>query len=175
MEVPHETVETALRFAQERGARTVFDPAPAHPGCIAWLDAVDFLTPNDNEATRLLGREGSIQDEQQAAEAATELRRRGAKSVVIKLGARGCFVATEQIYCAVKGFVVDAVDTTAAGDTFNGAFAVALGEGTPVVEAARFANAAAALSVTRRGAQSSIPSREQVDQFLEQAAAGNLR
>jgi ribokinase len=92
--------------------------------------------------------------------------------VVLKLGNLGCFVHTPAFVGPVGAFPVSAVDTTAAGDVFNGAFAVALAEGKPVAEAARFANAAAAISVTRPGAQSSVPSREEVGAFLAASGGG---
>jgi ribokinase len=107
-----------------------------------------------------------IRDFADAAEAARGLLALGPATVVMKLGALGCLVANQEGHEPVAGFEVDAVDTTAAGDAFNGAFAVALAEGRPVREAAVFANAAAAISVTRRGAQASMPSREEVDRFL---------
>jgi ribokinase len=100
----------------------------------------------------------------------SQLRARGPKAVILKLGKLGCFLATESFTGAIAGFAVDAVDTTAAGDTFNGVFAVALSEGMPLVDAAQFANAAAALSVTRLGAQSSIPDRAEVTGFLNNAS-----
>jgi ribokinase len=165
LESPLDTVEEALRFAKSRGMITILDPAPAHAACLHWLQHVDYLTPNETEAAYLLGLTSPIVSEEQATRAATQLRQRGAESVLLKLGDRGCFIAAEDTAVLVPAFSVNAVDTTAAGDTFNGAFAVALIEGLPLVAAVRFANAAAALSVTRRGAQSAIPSRGEVDTF----------
>lgn len=172
LEIPLETVEAALKLAKQKQAITLLDPAPAHPDCRRLLPYVDFLTPNETEALELLGRDQPIENADDAKQVAHDLRQLGAASVILKLGALGCYVDHKDGSGLVSGLEVDAVDTTAAGDTFNGAFACALGEGRTVMEAARFANAAAALSVTCSGAQSSIPAREEVDEFLERSAAG---
>ena len=133
---------------------------------------MDFLTPNETETATLLGESGFSMDDDSAMElGAGRLLGLGPKTVVLKLGARGCLIAGEQGSHRVPGFKVDAVDTTAAGDVFNAAFAAALAEGQAVPLAARFANAAAALSVTRPGAQNSVPSRGEVDQFLREVEA----
>ncbi len=174
LEIPLNTVGAALKLGKQREATTILDPAPAHPDCLRFLHDVDFLTPNETEALQLLNRDRPIGSDDDARQVARELRRLGAASVVLKLGARGCYVCHEDCSVLVNGLEVNAVDTTAAGDTFNGAFACALGEGKTVIEAAHFANAAAALSVTCSGAQSSIPTREEVEEFLERSAAGIL-
>lgn len=171
LEIPIATVQAVAAHARQRGATAILDPAPARPLSSELLTQITYLTPNESEAWQLLGRSGSsIQNEVEAHEVATQLRTLGPASVILKLGARGCYLATESFVGPVSGFAVDAVDTTAAGDTFNGAFAVALSEGLPLVEAARFANAAAAISVTRLGAQSSIPDRAEAAVFLDQEA-----
>jgi ribokinase len=175
LEIPLETVARSLAAARRKGAATILDPAPADAGCLPLLRDVDFLTPNETEALQLLGRAGAIDDDAQALQAGRELHERGAATVVLKLGHRGCCVVNDAMSVVVPGYEVRAVDTTAAGDTFNGAFACALIEGRPVVEAARFANAAGALSVTRPGAQSSVPTREEVEEFLARASAPDLR
>ena len=171
LEIPHETVAHSLAAAKRKAATTILDPAPAHADCLAMLPYVDFLTPNETEALLLLGRDGTIDDDAQAQQAARELHQRGAATVVLKLGRRGCCIVNQEISAIVPGYEVTAVDTTAAGDTFNGAFACALDQGKPLLEAARFANAAGALSVTRPGAQSSIPTLAEVEQFLQRANA----
>src|SRR5712672_2828229 len=163
LESPFDAVEQALRFAKSRGMTTILDPAPAHQDCLQWLPFIDYLTPNETEAALLAGLASPIATDADARRAAAQLRQQGAKSVLLKLGRRGCFIATAETAELVPAFEVKAVDTTAAGDCFNGAFSVALVEGLPIIEAVRFANAAAALSVTRRGAQSSLPSRGEVD------------
>ncbi len=166
LEIPLETTKCALRAARERGATTILDPAPAQELSADVLELVDFLTPNQTEAALLLGSDREVENSEEGEEAARRLVARGPATVVLKMGHLGVVIANGEGVQRVAGFAVDAVDTTAAGDTFNGAFAVALAEGRPVKEAARFANAAAALSVTRHGAQSSIPRRTEVDAFL---------
>ena len=173
LETSLESVERSLSLAKAKGAKTILDPAPARQLSSELLHNVDFLTPNDNEAFMLLGKSPALFDDDAQAEAvAKQLLALGPGTVVLKLGSRGCLVATQDGCQWVPGFKVTAIDTTAAGDTFNGAFAAALSEGRTVIEAARFANAAGALSVTKPGAQSSIPSREEVDEILSRRTPG---
>ena len=172
LEIPVESVKKALAVARARGATTILDPAPARPLPPEMLANVDFLTPNETETVTLLGESGfAMDDDADIKLAARKLLALGPKAVVLKLGARGCMIATERGSYRVPGFEVTALDTTAAGDVFNAAFATALAEGQAVPAAARFANAAAALSVTRPGAQNSVPSRRDVDVFLGVASA----
>ncbi len=167
LETPVESVERALLLAKAKRARTILDPAPARRLPPELLRNVDFLTPNENEALMLLGKSPApFGSDAQAEAAARQLVALGPRTVLLKVGSRGCLVTTKDRCQWVPGFKVTAVDTTAAGDTFNGAFATSLAEGRTVIEAARFANAAGGLSVTKPGAQSSIPSREEVDRFL---------
>ncbi|MEX2300872.1 MAG: ribokinase [Bryobacterales bacterium] len=175
LEIPIETVERALAVAKRKGATTILDPAPANTACLAMLPHVDFLTPNETEAMQLLGLDGAIDGDDQALQVASKLRDEGASTVVLKLGSRGCCIVNKEISTIVSGHEVTAVDTTAAGDTFNGAFACALDQKRSIVEAARFANAAGALSVTRPGAQNSVPTRKEVEQFLGRMTAPSLR
>jgi ribokinase len=172
LEIPMATVEAALGAAKAAGVTTILDPAPVRPLSGELLRNVDFLTPNQSEAAALLGDPDLKIREFGEAEYVTErLLALGPAAAVLKLGSLGCYVAAGQMRAAVPGFEVKAVDTTAAGDVFNGAFAVALSEGEGVLKAARFANAAAAFSVTRAGAQSSIPSRGEVEAFLSRRCA----
>lgn len=172
LEIPMETIEAALAKAKSAGATTILDPAPARPLSHAALANVDFITPNQSETAALLDDPAlEIHTPREAQAAAERLLAMGPAHAVLKLGRSGCFVAAGAVRAMVPGFPVDAVDTTAAGDVFNGAFAVALAEGKDAIEAARFANAAAAISVTRPGAQSSIPSREEVEAFLDRCRA----
>ena len=167
LETSLESVERALALAKAKGAKTILDPAPARQLPPELLHTVDFLTPNENEALMLLGQSPApFGSDAQAEAVAKQLLALGPRAVVLKLGSRGCLVTTQDRCQRVPGFKVTAVDTTAAGDTFNGAFAAALSEGRLAIGAARFANAAAALSVTKPGAQDSIPSRKEVDEFL---------
>jgi ribokinase len=161
-----ETVDAAAALGRRRGMRVVLDPAPAQPLPAALLASVDCLTPNETEAQVLLGRTPAPVTLQDAPAIASELLRRGPGSVVLKLGEKGAFYSGPDGSGPHPGFRVAAVDATAAGDTFNGAFAVARSEGRSTGDAIRFANAAAALSVTRLGAQASIPSRAEVEAFL---------
>lgn len=167
LEIPIETVEAAFKAARMRGATTILDPAPARTLPLSLLRTVDFLTPNQSESATLLGNPSwSIRDFADAEEAAAGLLALGPSTVVMKLGALGCLVASNDGCLRVEGCTVAALDTTAAGDAFNGAFAVALAEGRPVAAAAAFANAAGAICVTRRGAQPSLPGRDELDRFL---------
>lgn len=166
LETPLETVFAALAVAREEGARTILDPAPAQPLSRELLARVDLLTPNESEASVLLGRAPARVTPAEAAELSAALLALGPRAVVLKLGEHGCFYADGSRGLHVPGFAVAAVDTTAAGDTFNAALAVALAEEEPMERALRFANAAAAVSVTRAGAQASIPDRTEVDTLL---------
>ncbi|HWR49531.1 MAG TPA: ribokinase [Bryobacteraceae bacterium] len=168
LEIPLDTVEMVLAAARARGAVTILDPAPARELPDRVLRSVDYLTPNQSEAAILLGRPSwVIESFADAEEAASGLLRLGVSTVVMKLGALGCLLAAAGVRRCIDGHRVSAIDTTAAGDAFNGAFAAALAEGKPPFEAAEFANGAAAISVTRRGAQISLPCRDEVLKLLE--------
>jgi len=169
LETPLAAVERALTLARQAGAVTILDPAPAQPLPAALLSLVDILTPNESEACLLLGRAPARLGWAEAPAMAAALRALGPQAVILKLGEMGCYYSGPEGELQAPGFPVEAVDTTAAGDTFNAAFAVALGEGQPLATALRFANAAAALSVTRLGAQASAPARDEVESFLATA------
>jgi ribokinase len=164
LETPLETVQAAAELAAKAGVRVVLNPAPARPLPDKLLKLVSILTPNETEAELLTGIK--VSDVRTAGQAADKLLAKGVATVILTLGARGAFVAGAEIRELVPGFKVKSVDTTAAGDTFNGALAVALGEGRMLIDSVRFANAAAAISVTRMGAQPSAPTRKEIDQFL---------
>ncbi len=165
LETPLETVQAAADLAAKAGVRVILNPAPARPLPDKLLKRVSILTPNETEAELLTGI--AVKDDASAAVAAAKLRARGVQTVIITLGARGAFVATQSGGQLVPGFKVKAVDTTAAGDIFNGALAAALAEGKLLDLAVRFANAAAAISVTRLGAQPSAPTRREIERFLK--------
>ncbi len=167
LEIPMGTTAWTLAQARRAGAVTILDPAPAQTLDRELLRNVTWLTPNQTEAALLLGGGRAAETYAEAEDAARHLLAMGPQNVVVKLGRQGCLLAGDGFCHAIPGFAVDAVDTTAAGDTFNGAFAVALGEGRDLRAAGRFANAAAALSVMQMGAQSSIPDRGAVDGFLK--------
>jgi ribokinase len=162
LETPLDTVAAALRLARAEGLRTMLDPAPAQPLARELLESVDILTPNESEALMLLGRPAARVSPADAPELAAALAQLGPRTVILKLGDQGCFCAGNHYPC----FPVEVRDTTAAGDTFNAALAVALAESKPMEEAIRFANAAAGISVTRLGAQASAPARAEVDAML---------
>jgi ribokinase len=164
LEIPLETVQAAARLARKAGARFVLNPAPARPLPLSLLRHVAILTPNETEAERLSGVR--VRDAASAQRAARCLRRRGVGAVVLTLGAQGAWVSSAGFEGAIPGFRVRPVDTTAAGDVFNGALGVAWAEGRDLPDAVRFANAAAALSVTRLGAQPSAPRRDEIEQRL---------
>ena len=166
LESPLDTVAAALKLARAEGARTMLDPAPAMPLPAELLANVDILTPNETEASLLLGLPPGRVSTSNAAALARSLRERGPKAVVLKLGDQGCFYCDGETELFSAAFPVVARDTTAAGDTFNAALAVALAEDRGVAEALRFANASAAISVTRMGAQASVPARGEVDALL---------
>ncbi len=166
LETPLDTVAAALALAHEEGAGTILDPAPAQPLPPAMLTRVDILTPNESEALMLLGRPAARVSPDDAPALARALRELGARKVVLKLGDRGCYFDDGQRQLFSPAFPVEVRDSTAAGDTFNAGLAIALAEGRTIDDALRFANAAAAISVTRLGAQASIPTRAEVDAFL---------
>jgi ribokinase len=157
-EVPLATVRCALEIARGRGLPTILNPAPVPDDGLEFLDLVEYLTPNAGEAARLSGVAG-------AEAAAAALRARGARSVLVTLGEGGVLAYGDGPPQHVPAFRVAAIDTTAAGDAFNGALAVGLTEGRELLTAVRFANAAAAVACTRRGAQASLPTRDEVDRL----------
>jgi ribokinase len=163
LETPLATVQAAAETAAKAGVSVILNPAPAQPLPDELLRLVSILTPNETEAELLTGIK--VDDEVSAGQAADLLLARGVQTVVITLGPRGAFVATEGLRKLIPGFQMQAVDTTAAGDVFNGVLAVALAEGQTLEQAVRFANAAAAISVTRMGAQPSAPKRKEIDQL----------
>lgn len=166
LETPIETVAAAAQEASRQGARVVLDPAPALPSFPREvLHFVDILTPNEAEATQLVGRPPAALAVEEARAVSRQLRAMGARSVIIKLGAQGCLLAEGEAETLVPGPRVNVVDTTGAGDVFNAALAVSGSEGASLVEACQFAVRAAALSVTRLGAQRSVPSRAEVNSF----------
>jgi ribokinase len=169
LETPLDTVAAAMALARAEGAQTMLDPAPAQPLPADLMAAVDILTPNESEALMLLGRPPARVSLAEAPELAAALRKLGPRRVVLKLGDQGSFYAGEAGVFHTPTFHVEVRDTTAAGDTFNAALAVALAESQDVERALMFANAAAAISVTRLGAQASAPTRAEVDALLSSA------
>jgi ribokinase len=166
LETSAESVATALRLARQLHVPVLLNPAPAFRCRPEWLDGCEFVIVNEHEATHLSG--SPVRDAESAAAAAQVLKSLGAVNVLVTLGAAGVWVDAAEWQGRLPGHAVEEVDPIGAGDTFVGAFAARLcaGAGAGVHEAARFANAAAAISVTRRGAQPGIPRRDEVEVFL---------
>ncbi len=165
LETPLTTVQAAARQGAAHGAIVILNPAPARPLPAALLRNIGILTPNETEAEQLTGIK--IDSIASMEKAAGRLKAAGVQTVILTLGARGAYVSSDQLSGVIPGFKVKPLDTTAAGDVFNGALAVALGEGQSLRDSVRFASAAAAISVTRRGAQPSAPMRREIAAFLK--------
>jgi len=163
-EVLPETLYVAIDLAHSLGKQIMFNLAPARPFDPAFLAKITYLVVNENEAETLCGF--PVDTPARIEQAADALRDKGVQTVVLTLGAQGAYLASAGLREMLPAFKVEAVDTTAAGDLFCGALAVGLVEAKSVSEAARFASAAAAISVTRLGAQPSAPQREEIEQFL---------
>jgi ribokinase len=166
LEVPIETVVEGLRQARRIGATSILDPAPARALPKEILELVDIATPNETEACVLAGVPPKRLDVADSIALGLKIIDLGVRSVVVKRGDQGSVYCGPDRTVVTPPFPVQAVDSTAAGDTFNAALAVALGEGVEMERALRFANAAAAISVTRAGAQTSAPSRADVESLL---------
>ena len=166
LEIPMDTVEAALDMAREAGVRSVLDAGPPRKLPLELLRKADIVSPNETETEALTGVE--VTDLATAREAAKKLLDGGVETVVLKLGEQGSFVATRDLEEHVPAYRVDAVDTTAAGDAFTAALAVALADGDDLVGAVRFAGAAGAVAVTRFGAQPSMPTRDEVERFIDE-------
>ncbi|MBM3744213.1 MAG: ribokinase [Acidobacteria bacterium] len=171
LETPRETVRGAMELARQEGAETILDPAPAQRLPADFLALAGILTPNETEALILLERPPARVPAADAPGLTQALRALGAGRVVLKLGDQGCFYDDGARRIHVPAFPVQVRDSTAAGDVFNAGLAVALAEGRPIEEALRFASASAAISVTRLGAQASVPGRGEVQAFIEAEGA----
>lgn len=159
-----ETVSAAAKLAYDNGVKVILNPAPALPLSDDLLRCVTILTPNETEAGMLTKTE--VTTPKDAERAARMLVNKGVDQVLVTMGPKGvCAVTASEL---IPGFAVEAVDSTAAGDVFNGVLAVAVAEGKTLSEAAAFANAAGALSVTRLGAQPSAPARAEIDALWSQ-------
>ncbi len=166
LEIPLAAVCAAAKAAHQSGVLVMLDPAPAPSSLPSDLyPLIDILTPNQVEAGQLVGF--PVEDQATAEKAAGVLRSRGVKTVIIKLGAQGCLCATAEGNRWIPAFSVSVVDTTAAGDAFNGGVAAALAEGLSLQQALTWGTATGALSVTQSGAQPSLPNREELMRFLQ--------
>jgi ribokinase len=163
LEIPLETVSYVAAFAFEKNIPVILNPAPACALPDILLRNISILTPNKTEAEMLTGIR--IDDVASAKQAAQKIKDRGVKTVIITLGSKGALVFDKNVFTEIPALSVTAVDTTAAGDTFNGSLVVALSEGKNIIEATKYACKASAISVTRIGAQASIPFKWEVDAF----------
>ena len=166
MELPPEVNIKAAEAARSLGRTIVLDPAPARPLPDQAYHLFDYLIPNETEATALAGFK--VSDANSGLAAARTLYQKGCGVAIVKLGALGaCYVSNaEEAY--LPAFTVDAIDTVAAGDAFNGAFAVAIAEGKTLHNAVIWAMAAGAIAVTKRGAQTAMPIREEIEMLLQE-------
>jgi ribokinase len=165
LESPLETVTRAAKVARAHGVKVILNPAPARSLPGALLSLVDVLIPNESETALLTGM--PVGDQAEAEAAATALRGLGVGTVILTLGERGALLAREEKTELFPAFDVTSVDTTAAGDAFVGGFAVALAEGQSLAEAVRWGNAAGALATTKLGAQPSLPTRQEIKEFIK--------
>lgn len=164
LENPLEAIIEGVKIASAHGLKVILDPAPARPLPDEIFTYCDYVTPNETELSILTDMPTDTVE--QAVAAARALIKRGAKTVLNKRGAAGVLLVTADEYRMIPGFKVDAVDTTAAGDSFNAGFAVGLAEGMPIVDAIRLANAVGAISTTKAGAQAAMPSRAQAEALM---------
>jgi ribokinase len=165
LEIDPKLVETAAQLAHDAGITVILDPAPAQPVPQGLMQGVTLLTPNESEAAVLVGY--LLKDDESIKRAASDLLALGCSQVVIKLGGRGAYWTNGAESVWLQPFPVKAVDTVAAGDAFNGGTAAALALGKPMRDALRWGMGTAAISVTREGAQPSMPTRAELDTLLQ--------
>lgn len=165
-EIPEETIKYTIDLANRKNIPVMWNVAPAKAFDFSYISKTNILVLNEVEAGFLAGI--PVNNAADAEYAASILVEKGVEKVIVTLGSKGVLAATKTETVFVSAFHVEAVDTTAAGDTFCGAFAVGVTEGKPLKEALRFASAASAISVTRIGAQPSVPTRPEIDKFLNQ-------
>ena len=166
LEIPLDVNIRAAQIAQAKGWTVILNPAPAQPLPDALLALADYLTPNEIELGMLAGK--TVHSDADILEAARSLLRFGVRGVIVTLGEKGALLVTENSHLRVPAYPVQAVDTTAAGDAFTGALAVALAEGADLAEAVALANAAGGLAVTRPGAQPSLALRKDIEALMNE-------
>jgi ribokinase len=165
-EIPTETIKHVFQIAESKGIPVMWNFAPARSFDLSYLNKTDILVVNETEAAFLSAQQ--VETDEEVEQSATKLLKMGATLVIITLGKRGAFALSANEKVWVPSFKVNAVDTTSAGDVFCGSFAVAKIEGKSLTESLRFASAASAICVTRMGAQPSVPTRNEIDEFLTQ-------
>ncbi|KES17899.1 Sugar kinase, ribokinase family [Gilliamella apicola SCGC AB-598-I20] len=166
LETPLATIEQAAKLAKQHQTQVILNPAPAQKLSDDLLKHIDIITPNETEAEYLTGIK--VLTEQDVEQAAMILHKKGIETVIITLGSKGAWVSSAQRGAIIAGFKVQVIDTIGAGDTFNGMLVTALLEGKTLEQAVKYAHAAGALSVTKPGAQTAVPFRNEVEEFLEQ-------
>ena len=159
LEIPMETVEFTIKVAKESDVRVILNPAPVNKISKDIYPLIDILTPNETEIVRLTG-------EADYKKGARKLLGYGVKEVIVTLGSKGCYYLNKNDDFIIKGYRFNTIDTTAAGDSFNGALAVALTEGKTIKQALLFANAVGGLTTTKIGASKSLPYRKEVEEYL---------
>lgn len=169
MELPFEALEKLIQCCEEARKPILLNPAPAVPLDASLIKNIEYLTPNETELSILTNRK--VETREEMLEAVDCLHDMGANYVVATLGAAGCLVSDGNEKQFIKGYQVHAVDTVAAGDCFNAALAKGIIEGRSLLESAAYANAAAAIAVTRHGAIASMPYKDEVEQFMKQEVA----
>ncbi len=163
LEIPMDAIKAALDIASTSGTTVILDPAPAQEIPDHWLSKIHYLTPNQTEAQILLGLDAPPSTEQEIHQVIQKFLSRGIKNVILKCGEKGAYWGSAHQFLHVPALEMKAIDTTAAGDTFNAAFATGLAEEKSTEESLQLAVVAAGISVTRRGAQSSMPTRQEVE------------
>ena len=169
LEIPTLTVLSAAKLAKQSGVRVILNPAPAKELPDELISLADFIIPNETELSLLTGME--VNDIPSAEEAARVLLIKGAKNFIVTLGNKGALIVNEEITTHVETFIVDVVDTTAAGDAFIGGFASVLDSANSLADAVRYGCACGALATTKFGAQPSLPSKKEVENFMSLRAA----
>jgi ribokinase len=169
LEIPLEAVQTAVEIANSNHIRVILNPAPAQKLPQEILRSIDFLTPNETEAALLAGQDPSQIETASLPRLGSIL---GVPNLVVTMGSRGAAILHEGQATLIPPFPITPIDTTASGDAFNGALAVSLARGESLPHAVRFANAAGAITATRPGAQPSLPTRKELDQFMASSVHG---
>jgi ribokinase len=172
LETNVDAIKTCIKWAHENNVKVILNPAPIQEISDEVLGMVDIITPNEVEASILTGI--NIETEIDARNAAIKLQEKGIENVVITLGSKGAYVRSGEVEEIINPYKVNVIDTTGAGDAFNGGFVTALSEGKSIFESARFGNALAALSVTKIGTAPAMPYREEIDTFMEESKSYSL-